>query len=410
VRRLVSDSDSVRRQNRSLVLAALRAHGAQSRSSLASQTGLSNASITAITQDMLAQNLLAEQRDDDRAETRNRGRPAVHVGFERTAGSAALIELEVNRARFSVVDYGGTLIDRLEFALAADAFKSNDPADYLNQGLVQLAGRNRREFANLCRIAVSLQGMLARDGGSLKWSPIAGLADVQLVEAVSRAFNVPVRLHKRGRLLAEGSRWLDPSLRTASVATVFVGSTIAMGLTLHGDSIGRGEHGATEFGHMNHIPDGALCRCGARGCVEAYAADYAILRTAYSVPETAVPAASVPLGQYEGLIHSAEAGDRNARHAFNTAGRAIGYALSRVMALVDPSHILFIGPGARAFHLMRQEIEAALKTSLVYRINGAPQMLVQHDEQEPVYRGLLMKTLADLDREFADLPAVAQSA
>jgi predicted NBD/HSP70 family sugar kinase len=410
VRRLVSDSDSVRRQNRELVLSALRAHGPLSRTNLATETGLSNASITAITQDMLAQTLLSDLREEDRAEGKNRGRPAVQVGFNRTSASAALIELEVNRARFSLVDYGGTLIDRLEYPLAPDAFKANDPADYLNQGLVQLAGRNRRELAGLARIAISLQGILARDGGSLKWSPITGLADVQLVEAVSAAFNVPVRLHKRGRLLAEGSRWLDPALRTASVATVFVGSTIAMGLTVHGDSLGRGEDGATEFGHMNHIPNGALCRCGARGCVEAYAADYAVLRTAYSVPDTAVPAASVPLSQYESLIHRAESGDRNTQHAFNTAGRAIGYGLSRVMALVDPSHVLFIGPGARAFHLLRPEIEAALKTSLVYRINGAPQMMVQLDEQEPVYRGLLMKTLADLDRHFAGLPAVAQTA
>lgn len=410
MRRLVSDSDSVRRQNRGLVLAALRTHGSLSRTSLASETGLSNASITAITQDMLAQGLLTELREEDRSEGKNRGRPAVRVGFDRAAASTALIELEVNRARFSLVDYGGTLIDRLEFPLAPDVFKANDPADYLNQGLVQLAGRNRPEFASLARIAVSLQGILARDGGSLKWSPIAGLADAQLVGAVSGAFNVPVRLHKRGRLLAEGSRWLDPSLRAESVATVFVGSTVAMGLTVHGDNLGRGEEGATEFGHMNHIPDGALCRCGSRGCVEAYAADYAILRTAYSVPETAVPAASVPPSQYEGLIQRAERGDRNAQHAFNTAGRAIGYGLSRVLALVDATHILFIGPGARAFHLLRPEIEAALKASLVYRINGAPQMRVQLDEQEPVYRGLLMKTLGDLDRHFAHQPAAAQSA
>jgi len=410
VRRLVGDSDSVRRQNRTLVLATLREEGALSRTGLAARTGLSNASITAITQDMLAQGLLTELRDEDRGEGRIRGRPAVRVGFDRAAASAALIELEVNRARFSVVDYSGTLVDRLEFALAPDAFSSVDPGDYLNQGLVQLAGRNRQEFRQLNRVAISVQGMLARDGGALKWSPIAGMADVHLADAVSTAFGVPVRLHKRGSLLAEGSRLLDPNLRDADVATIFVGSTVSMGLAVKADALGRSQGRATEFGHMNHIPNGALCRCGARGCIEAYAGDYAILRTAYSVPETAVPAASVPLSQYEGLIQQAAAGDRNARHAFNMAGRAIGYGLSRVMALVAPSHVLVIGPGARAFHLMRPEIEAALQSSLIHRINGSPQLMVQLDEQEPVYRGLLIKTLNDIDAEFAELPAAAQSA
>ena len=101
-------------------------------------------------------------------------------------------------------------------------------------------------------------------------------------------------LYKRGRLLAEGARWLDPALHDASVATVFVGSTVAMGMTFRGQILGRGDEGATEFGHMNHMPNGALCRCGMRGCIEAYASDYGVLRTAYSVPETATPAPAVP--------------------------------------------------------------------------------------------------------------------
>ena len=40
---------------------------------------------------------------------------------------------------------------------------------------------------------------------------------------------------------------------------------------------------------MNHLPDGARCRCGMKGCIEAYAADYGVLRTAYGVPEQATP-------------------------------------------------------------------------------------------------------------------------
>src|SRR5690606_19254005 len=110
-----------------------------------------------------------------------------------------------------------------------------------------------------------------------------------------------------------------------------------------------------EFGHMNHIPGGALCRCGSRGCIEAYAADYGVLRSAFSVPETAAPAPAVPAQQYDVLIQRAETGDRSATHAFNLAGRAIGYGLSRMLSMFDPTHILIMGPGSRALTVMRQE-------------------------------------------------------
>ena len=403
--RHVSDSDTVRRQNRGLVLEALRLSGPLSRTQLAAETGLSHATITAITQDMVAQNLLRDL-PAERPEGKSRGRPAVDIGFNRAAAYVALVEVDVNRTRLSLVDYGGTLVDRVEFANDAATFRDTPAPDHLAARIEQLRSRNPQEAPRLRRIAISLQGILDRDSASLKWSPVAHLAGHDIAGALSARFAMPVSLYKRGRLLAEGTRWLDPDLRDAGVATVFVGSTVAMGITFSGEMTGRDHEGATEFGHMNHIPDGALCRCGMRGCVEAYAADYGILRAAYSVPDHHAPAATVPPAQYEGLIDRAHQGDRAVTHAFNLAGRAIGFGLNRLMAVFDPAHIVIVGPGARAFPFMRAEIEAALSASLVCRVNGMPQMQTHLDESEPIFRGLTMKALHEVDQgEFALLAA-----
>jgi len=407
--RAVSDSDSVRRQNRGLVLGALRAQGSQSRTALAARTGLSHASITAIMQDLLAQRLVQEL-PGERGDGRSRGRPATLVGFARAAAHAALFEVDVNRARLSLVDYGGILVDRLETEMLPGTFATQSPARFFEERLASLAGRNPEIAGTLRRVAISVQGILDREGQGLKWSPIASLAGKPFAAELAAASGAPVTLYKRGRLLAEGARWLDPRLYEASVATVFVGSTVAMGVTFRGQIMGREDSGATEFGHMNHMPDGALCRCGMRGCIEAYAADYAVLRTAYSVPETAMPAATVPAGQYRTLIQRAEQGERSAVHAFNLAGRAIGYGLSRMLAIYDPSHILIVGPGAHALDLMRPEIDRALSASLVCKVNGLPQIIAHSDEKEPIFRGLLMKTLADIDQaDFAALPSAGRA-
>lgn len=400
--RTVSDSESIRRQNRGLVLGALRVQGPLSRTALAAETGLSHASITAITHDLMDQQIIVDLEPTARTDSRGRGRPATLVNFNRQAAACALLEVDVNRARLSLVDYGGILVDRIEFALSPKTFLETPPARFLTEKLQLLRQRNPTEASALRRIAISVQGILDRAGQTLKWSPIAPLIDNPFASILSGEFDLPVALHKRGRLLAEGARWLDPALHDASVATVFVGSTVAMGMTFRGQILSREENGATEFGHMNHTPNGALCRCGMRGCIEAYASDYGILRTAYSVPETAQPAAAVPAAQYEDLIARAEAGDRSVSHAFNLAGRAIGFGLGRMMAVFDPSHILVVGPGARAFGLMRSEIMAALSSTLICRVNGLPELVAYHDEREPVFKGLLMKTLNEIDQaDFA---------
>lgn len=402
--RKVSDSDSVRRQNRGLVLGTLRVQGPLSRTALAAGTGLSHASITAITQDLVEQRVIIDLEPTALPDTRRRGRPATLVGFNRQVGAAALFEVDVNRARLSLVDYGGILVDRIETPITPTTFVETAPTTFFAERLRQLQARNPVEAATLRRVAVSVQGILDRDGSSLKWSPIAHLANQPFAHELVEDFKLPVTLHKRGRLLAEGARWLDSSLRDASVATVFVGSTVAMGMSFRGQILGRGDEGATEFGHMNHQPGGALCRCGMRGCIEAYASDYGVLRTAYSVPESAPPAPAVPQHEYDGLIARAEAGDRSATYAFNLAGRAVGFGLSRMMAVFDPSHILIVGPGARAFALMQAEITSALASALVCRVNGLPQIIALHDDKEPVFVGLLMKTLHQIDQDdFAAL-------
>jgi predicted NBD/HSP70 family sugar kinase len=324
----------------------------------------------------------------------------VRVSFNRRACHAIIVELDVNQARFSLVDYAGTLVDRIERSVTPTLFHETRPAVFLREQLDRLRQRNPEAEGTLRRIAISAQGILDPTGDRLKWSPIAHIAGESIVAPLRAALGCEVTLTKRGRLLAEGARLLYPELRDLSIATIFIGSTVAMGMSLPGRVNALGEGGATEFGHMNHLPDGARCRCGMRGCIEAYAADYAVLRTAYGVPDQAPPAAAVPPAAFQELVRLGQSGRRNVVHAFNVAGRAIGYGLARVMTISPPHHVIIIGPGASAFDLMRAEIEAALGTSLVCRINSPPPITVHHDEREPIFQGMLLATLSELDQSY----------
>jgi predicted NBD/HSP70 family sugar kinase len=398
VARSVADADFVRRQNRGLILATLRREGPMSRTQLATATGLSQASISAIGAELIGQNILSDIGEPTPT-AGGRGRPAVQVSFNRRACHATIVELDVNRARFSLVDYAGTLVDRIETPVTPTLFAEVRPAQFLQERIERLRERNPGAEATLRRIAVSVQGILDRSGDRLTWSPIAHVSGESIVAPLRRAFACEVSLSKRGRLLAEGARLLHPELGNLDIATIFIGSTVAMGLSFAARPVAP-EEGATEFGHMNHLPDGARCRCGMKGCIEAYAADYGVLRTAYGVPEQAPPAASVPAAAYQELVQLGRGGRRNVVHAFNMAGKAIGYGLARVMTISPPAHVVIVGPGASGFELMRGEIEAALAQSLVCRIQGAPNITVHHDEREPIFQGMLLSTLSDIDQSF----------
>ncbi|WMT85546.1 ROK family transcriptional regulator [Pelagibacterium sp. 26DY04] len=406
----VADTEMIRRQNRQLVLDALRRHGPLSRSQVASTIGLSNATLTAIAAELVGDGILTELAELVIG-AKSRGRPGVRLAHNRDAGFVLLIEIDVNRCRLSLIDYSGVLVDRVETTVDPALFARTPPAVYFVERIGMMIGRNADIANAIHAVSISVQGILDSAGASLKWSPIAHLAGHDIIGPIHRRLGLSAQLFKRGRLMADGMRWLDPTLDSGTVATIHIGSTIGMGLTFPN---GRPETDlGTEFGHMVHVPGGALCRCGARGCIESYAADYAILRAAYSVPEQATPASSVPAADFQQLAMRARQGERNARRAFTSAGQAIGYGINRLISIIEIDRIVLLGPTTAAYDLIEPGIAEGATASLMGKIRGLPPITRVADAGEPIYRGLMMKTLTEIDQAFASrvvAPPVRRSA
>lgn len=405
--RAVADTEMIRRQNRHMVLETLRRLGPLSRSGIAEATGLSNASLTAIGADLMAEGVLVELPDAVAAD-KGRGRPAVHMSPNRSAGYVLLMEIDVNRCRTSLIDYGGILVDRLESPVTPVLFAQNSAASYFTERIEGMLVRNPDAADAVHGVSISVQGILDGANGRLEWSPIAHLAGQDISGTLRERFGWPVRLYKRGRLMAEGMRRLQPEHAQKTTATVYLGSTVGMGLSF--PPMHRFERDlGTEFGHMNHIAEGAQCRCGGRGCIEAYAADYAILRAAYSVPEHTPPARAVPPDDFRQIVDRAHRGERNARHAFTLAGKAIGYGLGRLISLIDIDRIVLLGPGTAAYDLMQAGLTEGMSAALTGRMRGLPPIALVADAGEPIYHGLTMTALSEVDHTFAHRNAPALS-
>ena len=116
-----------------------------------------------------------------------------------------------------------------------------------------------------------------------------------------------------------------------------------------------------ELGHTKVQLDGALCRCGQRGCLEAYIADYALAReatTALNWNHKEGQSINVLL---ESLYDHAKAGNTAARSIFRRAGRYLAVGLSNVVNLFDPALIILSGERMRYDYLYANETLAEIK-------------------------------------------------
>ncbi len=154
-----------------------------------------------------------------------------------------------------------------------------------------------------------------------------------IARALERELGVPVTLENDANAAAVGERRFGAGREFEDFVYVTLGTGIGGALILNGELYRGHWGGAGEIGHVQVNPDGPLCGCGRKGCVEALAAGPAIER-AYGKPSAEVFAL-------------AASGDARARDVLQTAGRALGRGLAQVFTVLDPEAAVFGGGMAK---------------------------------------------------------------
>ncbi|MGW7054214.1 ROK family transcriptional regulator [Streptomyces sp. NPDC054887] len=151
----------------------------------------------------------------------------------------------------------------------------------------------------------------------------------------------------------------------AEIVVYVKGSTgIGAGLVISSNPI-RGRGMAGEIGHLVLDPDGMVCRCGGRGCLETIIGADALVRQAREALAGGV--ADVPYS-LASLIERAHAGDAVCERVMRDAGRVLGQALALVCNLLNPDLIVLGGQLAAAQHLVLDPCRESLAR---YGLRGA---------------------------------------
>lgn len=401
-----TSNESVRQQNSGLVLEALRRDGPLAHTDLSASTGLSSATVSAITADLEKLGLI-ERREV--ANAGHRGRPRVLFNRRRDAAHVIAVRISSHAVQYSLADYRGTLIDRIEEPRDHGATTSAAFLKGFRETIERLIRRSGLAEGAVMTISISSKGIADRDGAKLLWSPIFGYESLDFESALSGLSHPGVsdrgniRLFNESLLVTHALLLrLEKTRQTPlpALATLSLGHSIGLGVALR-DRSGLVRVVAPNFGHMLHAADGKLCRCGAYGCVEASAGFYGILRAAFEVPPDTIPAKFVPLGEMEKIASRARQGHRVSEYAFRQAGLALGQSLSRMLSLAEETMpIAITGPGTRFMDLLMRGLTEGLGQSQHVRVHGAPEILIITEEETLVFEGHVDRALTEIDMDL----------
>lgn len=389
----IASTELVRQKNSLSVMAALRLHGSLSHTDMSSSTGLASATVSAITTELERAGLILRK---EQLAAAGRGRPRILFGPRGAFCHVAIIIISSESVQYSLVDYAGKLVDR--FTEQRIAAEKGTFGGAILAGLARLADRSRIDRHDILQVSISSKGLVDTATATLVWSPVLGDERIDFQRLVSGDGRIRVTLNNE-TLLAAKAIWMREQAKENPAPEALV--TLSLGHSI-GLGIARAARGAIEvsapnFGHMLHLADGALCRCGTKGCIEAYSGFYAILRSAFEAPPQAEPAKFVPIAEVDKIAASARTGARMARFAFRTAGLALGNGLSRLFSLHGHMPVFITGPGTRYFDLLESGLRDGLAQSQAVRFGGMPKIAIAPNEPELVFEGHMEHALSAAD-------------
>jgi predicted NBD/HSP70 family sugar kinase len=353
------------RPMRAQVFDRIRAMGRISRIDLAKHLAVSPASVTAAVADLAAQGLVAEYPLSRAGQDAGRGRPPVALGVRPEAGAVAGIKLSDTVHSAVIMDFAGNRL--AEATLPAAALRQDtDALVAAASALLDTARMALLPGAPVLRaVGVGLPGLVDHATGHVPWSPILADRDVALRDILERRLQLPVVLDNDANLVTLAELWFGAGRERPDFAVLTIEYGVGMGLVID-NRLYRGAQGlGTEIGHTKVQLDGALCRCGRRGCLEAYVADYALVREATTALNWGNRGVASPTVLLESLYDHAKAGNAAARAIFRRAGRYLAVALANVATLFDPSLILISGERMRYDYLYAEEVLAEMRALLM---------------------------------------------
>ncbi len=340
----------------SAILGVLGTRGATSRADLARLLDVSSASITQLSKILIARGLVAELDTTPS----NGGRPARLLGLVRSAGTAVGVKVTADHLAVVQVGLAGTIESSATIPFASGRPDALDRLTHLLQDTVgALSG-------HLLGIGVGIPGSVDSRPSGIVDAPTLGWSDARVGPSLRARLGLPVLVENDVNALAVADRLYGAGREHRSYLVVTIGRGVGCGVVIDGVVHRGASGGAGEIGHVVVDPEGPVCECGSRGCLETLVGDDALVRAARE------RGAIGPRGGVRQLRSAARSGNAVARGVYAEAGRVLGRALAGVVQVLDPEIVVLLGEGIAAWTFWEPDFEFAFRSSLMPSRRGVP--------------------------------------
>jgi len=324
----------LRRENRAAVLWSLYLSQPRSRQELGAATGLSAASVTNVIRELIDEGVVIET---GLAES-DGGRPRTMLAMNPQYGYVIGVDIGETRTRVELFDLTMTARAKAEYPL--DQAAEHDVAVVVGQiasGLDTVLADSEIDQEVILGVGIGVPGIIERGAEVLVHGQSYGWDAVPLGKLVRAHTDLPLRFDNGAKTMGRAELWFGAGRGARNAVMVLIGSGVGASLISGGATYQGATSSAAEFGHVTVAVGGRKCRCGASGCLEAYAGAAAILER-YGRP---MAADDQELALAE-LIGAADTSSR-ADGVLGETAEYLGAGIGSLINLFNPEQVILGG-------------------------------------------------------------------
>jgi len=338
------------------VLALIYSGKAVSRVKIMEVTGLSRSTVGQRLDTLLASGYICAADN----EVSTGGRPSGRLQINRDFGVMLLADIGAQQMQIALSNMHGEILQCEQFQI-----EINDGPEKILGAVkacfTQLLVQADKYAGDVKGIGIGIPSPVEFATGTLVRPPLMiGWDGCCVPDYFRPSFDCPIALDKDVNLMALGEyrqAWPDSS----HLMFLTISTGIGAGMVMDGH-LQRGAQGAAgDIGHFfvgnTQADELPLCRCGNTGCLEAYAAGWAITKHLQTLGYT-----NTSLTDITAL---AKEGDRTVLGLLQSSGRFVGEALAQAVSLINPSLVVLGGRLAECQdHLLAGVRETIYRRSL----------------------------------------------
>jgi predicted NBD/HSP70 family sugar kinase len=325
-------SRDVRERNEKLVLKLIYNRMGISQSEISKITGLKPPTVFRIFTSLIEQGRIIEC-NTERVTTDKKGRKPSFFCVNPDACYTIGLDFWWQSAAVLVADFSGRPIyeDLVAFKVGIDAEKMMRQIEALIRNAIQKSGIDETKIIG---IGIGAPGVVdIEQGRVVKYPRAKGMTNYSIKDRIGEAFGVPVYIHNNCSVIALSEYRYGKAKGQESMLAILIRAGVGGAFIQDGMAFVNQSKTALEVGHLSVDLKGRLCECGARGCIETYLCEDAILAEVNQLGEDPT---------WDNLENLLEQRDRRIVKLMSRLGGILSSAVGSLVNVLNPEAVLIV--------------------------------------------------------------------